>query len=551
MNIRPNIAFVLSLLILLSACSDGGGASGPVPGPETPVVIAESDPANNAADVDLGKTVTLTFSVLPPESAVTNSNFTLTRVAGDVPVPGTLAIDPENRTVTFTPAAALTAGMQYDFIVKKEALAAEADTTVQFTSRQTPWLFVSRQNSAESPAGFCANLWTMNPDGSSKRQLTYYQPVDNGNCSGWILESANNAVSLSPAQRQLAYVVSIPGPVADVRLILLNLETLERKQIVSGFVDSAMWSPDGTRLFFKLFPNTGPDSVSSIYSVNSDGTGLTALISDDATSVYSILSVSMDGTKLLIISLPKDSVPPAERTSKLYSFNIDGASRQELASYQWPIYILPWAEFSGDGSKVYYRAADPNSRNPLGAASIYSVSPDGGNGTKISDAAWGGRAVFSPNGRMLVFEGGNNIWIANTDGTPNRQLTNFEYNESTRTGESVSLGKSSWSPDGSKILFEVGTRESGGRSENLHIINVDGTGLKKLTDYAVTNSSDSDLGGYFWDSDSTGVYAIYISYQNMDSSSQRAVGTLFKINSSDLTRATLMDANSEYELRGR
>lgn len=83
-----------------------------------------------------------------------------------------------------------------------------------------------------------------------------------------------------------------------------------------------------------------------------------------------------------------------------------------------------------------------------------------------SDPATDWNAVWSPDGTKIAFvsqrSGSNNIWIMNTDGTNQIQLTKMKNAYSP-----------SWSPDGTKIAFAY--------LGNIWTVNIDGTGLTQLT----------------------------------------------------------------------
>jgi Tol biopolymer transport system component len=85
-----------------------------------------------------------------------------------------------------------------------------------------------------------------------------------------------------------------------------------------------------------------------------------------------------------------------------------------------------------------------------------------------SDPAW------SPDGRLIAFSrrssrGDMDVWIANADGTGQRELTSPGTNES----------KPDWSPDGKQLVF-VGSIP-GARLDDLFVENVDGSGRRQLT----------------------------------------------------------------------
>ncbi|MDP2778002.1 MAG: hypothetical protein Q8O48_10205, partial [Anaerolineales bacterium] len=87
----------------------------------------------------------------------------------------------------------------------------------------------------------------------------------------------------------------------------------------------------------------------------------------------------------------------------------------------------------------------------------------------------GGRSSWSPDGTRLAFYAGpfgdHNIYIINVDGTGLVQLTNGGDN----------LGPS-WSPDGNWIAF-ASFRDG---NNEIYIIHPDGTGLTRLTNNPIS-----------------------------------------------------------------
>jgi Tol biopolymer transport system component len=79
---------------------------------------------------------------------------------------------------------------------------------------------------------------------------------------------------------------------------------------------------------------------------------------------------------------------------------------------------------------------------------------------------------FSPDGRLIAFSsdrsGDSEIWIANSDGTGQRQLT--------RLHARISAGEH-WSPDGKEIVLH--SRPSG--NANLYVVNVETGAYRQLT----------------------------------------------------------------------
>jgi len=118
-------------------------------------------------------------------------------------------------------------------------------------------------------------------------------------------------------------------------------------------------------------------------------------------------------------------------------------------------------------------------------------------------------ASWSADGKHIVYVNmksmGSNIFVMNSDGSSNKQLT-FETNTMFR--------EPSFSPDGSKILFAEGDMQ--GDDEGLYhigIMNLDGSNITQLTDYSKPNNSSSN---YYQRFSSDGSKITFTSYSYDD-----------------------------------
>ncbi|MDT7806350.1 MAG: TolB protein [Acidobacteriota bacterium] len=121
------------------------------------------------------------------------------------------------------------------------------------------------------------------------------------------------------------------------------------------------------------------------------------------------------------------------------------------------------------------RIAFVSSRNgPPGE--IYSMNPDGSDQRNLTNSAESEVCpAFSPDGKRIAFlRNWNSLWMMNADGGGQTLLLDSE-----RDGF-ASLMCADWSPDGKTIAFS-GIPKGSQNGNDIYVIGVDGSGLKRLT----------------------------------------------------------------------
>lgn len=122
--------------------------------------------------------------------------------------------------------------------------------------------------------------------------------------------------------------------------------------------------------------------------------------------------------------------------------------------------------------------------------SIWSMNPDGSSPTRLTDdktrterlpdfsPVYDSSPVWSPDGTKIAFISNRDylfsLYVMNADGS-NAQLV---------TDKVLDPAEPAWSPDGGKIAFSAGVRATVGMAKpsiDIYVINVDGSGLEKLT----------------------------------------------------------------------
>ena len=134
--------------------------------------------------------------------------------------------------------------------------------------------------------------------------------------------------------------------------------------------------------------------------------------------------------------------------------------------------------------------------------SVWTMNPDGSSPTRLTDdknreeklpdfsPVYDASPAWSPDGSKIAFISNRNyhfsLYVMNADGSNSRLLTD----------KVVEAGAPAWSPDGQKIAFNAGFSGSFGVMKpdtGIYVINVDGSGLTKIT---------GDAGSPSWSPDS-------------------------------------------------
>ena len=193
------------------------------------------------------------------------------------------------------------------------------------------------------------------------------------------------------------------------------------------------WSPDGSRIAFSSYRN-----AYGIHLINPDGTGGTRLSSAwDVDPAW-----SPDGRRIVFGAQRDGSV------SSIYLMNVDGSGVTRLTSGGY----AASPAWSPDGTKIAFGF---DYRTHTNNEEIYLMSPDGTNVTRLTNHdASDNSASWSPDGTKIAFissrardKAGDWYWalhVMNADGTNVTQLTNDDHPNTSHPA---------WSPDGTKIAF--------------------------------------------------------------------------------------------------
>jgi Tol biopolymer transport system component len=222
------------------------------------------------------------------------------------------------------------------------------------------------------------------------------------------------------------------------------------------------WSPDGKKLAYLQF--VGSKALLDVWIMNADGSGKRRLHRIEAPLTYeqgaedaAVPRWSADGKSILIGgSKITGGKPPKGYAVALKGAVIavptDGAAPRVLFLTHGRFVMNP--QPSPSGKLIAYVAAGAQQWRHV----LYVARPDGSRVRTVAAAE--SLADWSPDGHRLVFwrrvdEGGSltpHLHIVNADGSGLRRITTYP------TFVDTYEEAPSWSPDGASILFKSGTR---------------------------------------------------------------------------------------------
>ena len=230
---------------------------------------------------------------------------------------------------------------------------------------------------------------------------------------------------------------------------------------------------------------TNRNGNSEIYVMNPDGSQQTNLTNDPDADYHA--AWSPDGTEIAFVSY-------RDGNSEIYTMNADGSNQTNLTSHEDSDYFPVW---SPTGDKIAFMT-DREMTGPvvmdatpkitlLFDVEIFVMNADGSGQTNLTDdPARDGYPSWSPDGSKIVFQTDRDDSGLIILGVLPEDLGTEIYSMDADGSDPTRLSWSpeddvnpSWSPDGSKIVFQS---YRDGDAE-IYTMNPDGTGQTRLTNH--------------------------------------------------------------------
>jgi len=172
-----------------------------------------------------------------------------------------------------------------------------------------------------------------------------------------------------------------------------------------------------------------------------------------------------------------EDTPGYSENYDLYAIDPDGSNLTQLTVTNANEEAASWAP---DGSRIAFHSDADGSDS----SSIYLMNPDGSDVIRLTEGVF---PTWSPDGEQIAFEkitdDGRSVWVINTDGTREREVTNHAGYHSVPA----------WSPDGSRLVYASDPNASPGDCEfsapegscnyDIYTIDLDGSNPTRLTDH--------------------------------------------------------------------
>lgn len=225
-----------------------------------------------------------------------------------------------------------------------------------------------------------------------------------------------------------------------------------------GIFSSFAVSPDGTRLVLATTGAAHNGYNSDIYTADIDGTDLVQLTTAPGEDYQP--TWSPDSGMIYFVSNRDNS------KTEIFRMNADGSNQARVGAVEDAYY----PSLSPDGTKVVFTQRPPGAN--ASTRNIYVMSTSGANLVRLTtNGDYAAAPSWSPDGSKILFNTYSStmrVWVMNSDGTSPAMLAdpgNFR-------DQSVA-----WSPDGTKIAI---TRNDGGALTEVYVLDADGSNASRL-----------------------------------------------------------------------
>ncbi len=253
--------------------------------------------------------------------------------------------------------------------------------------------------------GYFSEIYTMNPDGSDRRRITFdggtfVKRVADGCASEGYLDyyTRNSAPRWSPDGSVLAFLHYAADDAQEIRIVDPFSGNVE---VLFGDWNATMlsWSPDGKKIAYA--------DASGVWIANADGTGAVVVaeptlglppLLPGAPSTITRVKWSPDGSKLAFVE--RAGLPCGGGADYIMAVDVDGSNRHADLCRGWTDSRTSEFDWAPDGQRLVCEGDTKD------GYILMSVEPDGSNPTPLTN---GGRPLWSPDGSEVLYRFGD-LW---------------------------------------------------------------------------------------------------------------------------------------------
>ena len=228
-----------------------------------------------------------------------------------------------------------------------------------------------------------SNVYTINPDGTARRQLTHVGKTQAAGAPDWSADGAK--------------IVYESNQTGDYRIWVMNADGSAKRRLTDdpGFADLVpAWSPDGTRILFsRCDDHVGFILACDLEVMNAAGGGTRRLAGGHWTYVRG--QYSPDGRRIVV------AADRGGLLSALWVMRADGTGLHRITR---PTLEAFWPGWSPDGRRIVF-----TDNCCQGNSNIWTVRPDGTGLRELTHFSpapplQGGFASYSADGRRIVLQ---------------------------------------------------------------------------------------------------------------------------------------------------
>ena len=123
----------------------------------------------------------------------------------------------------------------------------------------------------------------------------------------------------------------------------------------------------------------------------------------------------------------------------IYTMNADGSEQRPFTGVRQPVCFAAW---SADGKKIAFTFVS-------GQPGIHTADSDGSHLRRVTTGRADSYPTWSPDGGMLAFVRGFNLYSVNADGSRFKALTHIT------ASQGLNVAAPAWSPDGRHVAFQM------------------------------------------------------------------------------------------------